>query len=197
MRFSIIAAGLPALAVAYPYSHVGNDVEIETKSLDELHDAAMAEGGVVTLWHGGDEKDSQDAMKEAFEKRFPGMTLNLTVDLSKYHDVNIDEQLAQENLYVDVTMLQTLQDFPRWKEQGVLAPYKPAGFDHIYQQLKDSEGYFSPTTFYFWSISWDRSTLDGPAPAEYPDFLKSEFKDKLVLTYPNDDDAVLYAFDQM
>jgi len=31
----------------------------------------------------------------------------------------------------------------------------------------------------------------------YQDFIKPEFKDKIVLTYPNDDDAVLYQFELM
>ena len=34
-------------------------------------------------------------------------------------------------------------------------------------------------------------------PTSYKDFIKPEFKDKLVLTYPNDDDAVLYQFEIM
>jgi ABC-type Fe3+ transport system substrate-binding protein len=34
-------------------------------------------------------------------------------------------------------------------------------------------------------------------PTSYEDFTKPEFKDKIVLTYPNDDDAVLYQFELM
>ena len=34
-------------------------------------------------------------------------------------------------------------------------------------------------------------------PTSYKDFIKPEFKDKIVLTYPNDDDAVLYQFELM
>lgn len=34
-------------------------------------------------------------------------------------------------------------------------------------------------------------------PTAYEDFIKPEYKDKLILTYPNDDDAVLYQFDIM
>ena len=34
-------------------------------------------------------------------------------------------------------------------------------------------------------------------PTTYQDFIKPEFKDKIVLTYPNDDDAVLYQFELM
>lgn len=36
-----------------------------------------------------DEKNSRDSLKQAFEERFPGITLNITVDLSKYHDTNV------------------------------------------------------------------------------------------------------------
>ena len=34
-------------------------------------------------------------------------------------------------------------------------------------------------------------------PTSYQDFTKPEYKDKIVLTYPNDDDAVLYQFELM
>lgn len=30
-----------------------NFVEVENRTLDEIHQAALQEGGVVTLWHGG------------------------------------------------------------------------------------------------------------------------------------------------
>ncbi|PNH26443.1 hypothetical protein BJF96_g10255 [Verticillium dahliae] len=102
-------------------------LEVEARSLDEIHDAALAEDGVVTPWHGGDETNQQDALKQAFVARFPGMTLNVTVDLSKYHDAAFDDD-------------------------------------------------------------WQMET-------EWDDYLQPELKNKLALTYPNDDDAVLYAFD--
>lgn len=43
---------------------------------------------------------------------------------------------------------------------------------------------------------WNTAKTDASIK-EYADFLKPELKDKIVLTYPNDDDAVLYAFDLM
>lgn len=104
---------------------------VETRSLDQLYQAALKEGGTVTLWHGGDEKTQQNSLKTAFEARFPGMTLNVTVDLSKYHDVNLDRQLATKNVYVDSIILQTLHDYPRWKEEGAILNYKPVGFESM------------------------------------------------------------------
>ncbi|CRK21667.1 hypothetical protein BN1723_002783 [Verticillium longisporum] len=71
--------------------------EIENRTLEEIHKAALSEGGIVTCWHGGDEPNQQGFLKRLFEERFPGMTLNITVDLSKYHDGRLDEQLANSN----------------------------------------------------------------------------------------------------
>lgn len=140
----------------------------------------------------------QDGLKEAFEARFPGMTLNLTVDLSKYHDVNIDRQLATDSLYVDSIILQTLNDYPRWKSQGALLPYKPLGWEKVFSDFKDPDGAFTALFIYSWSNVWNTDYVDNAAaPKEFTDYLEPEFKDKLVLTYPNDDDAILFAFDLM
>ncbi|KAJ3937959.1 uncharacterized protein N0V96_011958 [Colletotrichum fioriniae] len=168
--------------------------EVETRTIDEIHKAAVAEGGVVTLWHGGDEKTQQDALKEAFEKRFPGMTLNLTVDISKYIDGDIDRQLSQGNVYVDSVILQTLQDYPRWDQEGALLRYKPLDFDKIHPGFRDIWASWYAVVVFGWTNIWNAEKVS-EGPVEYSDFLKPEYKDKLVFTYPNDDDAVLYAFD--
>jgi ABC-type Fe3+ transport system substrate-binding protein len=69
--------------------------------------------------------------------------LNLTVDVSKYHDSRIDRQFQKTgNDGVDIAVLQTLHDFTRWKREGRLLPYKPANWDNIYASLKDSNGAF-------------------------------------------------------
>ncbi|OJD29554.1 abc transporter [Diplodia corticola] len=184
-----------ALSSAFdPQLGFNSFVAVENRTLDEIHQAALKEGGTLTVWHGGDEKNQQDSLKEAFEARFPGMTLNITVDLSKYHDVNLDRQLATDSLYVDSIILQTLHDYPRWKSQGALLPYKPLGWDEVHDEYKDPQGFYAGIGIFGWSNVWN-SEYVSDGPKEYADYLKPEFKDKLVLTYPNDDDAVLYAFD--
>lgn len=60
------------------------------------------------------------------------MKLNVIVDYSKFHDARIDNQLATGAQVPDVVQLQTLQDYPRWKQEGVLMHYKPNGWDKIY-----------------------------------------------------------------
>lgn len=169
--------------------------EVDTRTLDEIHQAALAEGSVVTFWH-GDEKNQQDALKKAFEEQFPGMTLNVTVDVSKYHDGNIDQQLAEGHVHVDSVILQTVHDYPRWDQEGALLRYKPLNFFKIHPNFRDTWGawYAVDIVVFGWSNIWNTDKLaDGPV--EYSDYLKPEFKDKLVFTYPNDDDADLFAFD--
>lgn len=169
---------------------------IENRTIDDIYQATLKEGGVVTVWHGGDEKNQQDFLKEAFEKRFPGVTLNVTVDLSKYHDGLIDEQLANDNLYVDSAILQTLHDYPRWKDEGVLLNYAPVGFDKIHSSFKDVDAAYYGVNVFGWSVAWNTRKWNSSAPIrDFADFLNPELKDRLVITYPNDDDAVLYAFD--
>ncbi|TID06859.1 hypothetical protein CH35J_000802 [Colletotrichum higginsianum] len=170
--------------------------EVETRTIDEIYQAALAEGGIVTLWHGGDEATQQNSLKANFEKKFPGVTLNVTVDLSKYHDGRLDQQIAEDNVYVDSIILQTLHDFPRCASEGALLDYAPLGHDQILPEFKSNE-----TAAYYglfiiaWVNQWHSGKLPNVAPVEWEDWVKPEFKDKLVLTYPNDDDAVLFAFD--
>ncbi|KAL9575727.1 hypothetical protein ACKAV7_000084 [Fusarium commune] len=158
--------------------HFGPTAQVETRSIDQIYKAALKEGGVVTAWFGGDEKNQEDAVKKAFETAFPGMKLNLTVDLSN--------------------ILMTTQDFPRWKEEGALLYYAPSGFDKIYSGLKDIDAAFYGYTGIAWQLIWNANKLKGKeAPAEYIDFLAPEYKGKLALTYPNDDDSILFLFDQI
>ncbi|KAM6510163.1 hypothetical protein FALCPG4_017789 [Fusarium falciforme] len=171
--------------------------KVEKRSIDEIYKAALAEGGVVTLWHGGDEANSREDLKTAFEQRFPGMTLNVTVDLSKYHDGKLDKQIAEKNVQVDSIILQTLHDYPRWASQGALLDYAPLGWDKIHPKFKNKgNAYHYGMAIIAWIGQWRSDKLPGvEGPVEWEDWVRPEFKDKLVLTYPNDDDAVLFGFD--
>jgi hypothetical protein len=169
---------------------------VENRTMKEIYQAALEEGGTVTCWHGGDETYQQDGLKEAFETRFPGMTLNITVDVSKFHDGNIDRQLSTGGLFVDSIILQTLHDYPRWDHEDALLHYAPLNFDKIHPAFRDIRAAWYGVSVFAWTFVSNNDRVS-ETPREFADFLKPEFKDKLVLTYPNDDDAVLYAFDLM
>lgn len=182
-----------------PIPKQDSGVQADTRTLDELYKLALAENGTLVVYAGGDAPDQQDGNRAGFEERFPGIRVEIVVDLSKYHDARIDYQLSTNSLVVDVAQLQTLHDFPRWKKEGVLLNYKPIGWDRIYSQLKDSDGAYTGVFMDGFSTNVNTQLLPNSAswPVEANDYLKPEFKNKLVVTYPNDDDAVLFWFKQV
>ncbi len=171
----------------------------DARTLDELYKLALAEGGKLIVYAGGDAPNQQDSNRAGFEAAFPGIQVEMIVDFSKYHDARIDYQLRSDTLVVDVAQLQTLQDFPRWRDEGALLNYKPIGWEHIYDELKDPEGAFTGVFIDAFTTNVNTELLPNKSswPVEANDYLKPEFKDKLVVTYPNDDDAVLFWFKQV
>src|SRR4051794_8979384 len=89
------AAPLPAAAQAAsaPPAAVTVERDAAGQTLQDLYQAALKEGGKLTVYAGGDEVTQGFGIKAGFERQFPGMTLNLVVDLSKYHDARIEEEL--------------------------------------------------------------------------------------------------------
>lgn len=141
----------------------------------------------------------QDGTKKAFEEKFPGVTLDVVVDYSKFHEARIDNQIATKTLVPDIVQIQTLQNFPRWKKEGVLQPYKPIGWDKVYRAFKDADGAYTGVFVDAFSNLVNSKLLPDEAtwPREAKDYLRPEFKGKIVLTYPTDDNAVLFWFKQV
>ncbi|MFF7048151.1 ABC transporter substrate-binding protein [Streptomyces griseorubiginosus] len=195
-RRQVLAAGsltAAGIALGAGTAHAARSGE-ETKSLKQLYREAMREGGTLTVYAGGDTATQQDGNRAAFEKAFPGITLNIVVDYSKFHDARIDTQLATRTLVPDVVQLQTLQDFPRWKREGALLPYKPAGFARVHPAFKDPDGAWTGIFVDAFSTIYNVDMAGGTAPASARDLLAPRWKGKIVSTYPNDDDAVLYLY---
>lgn len=140
------------------------------------------------------------------------------MDLSKYHDNRIDRGHLQGLHVADVANLQTLQDFRRWKAEGKLVNYKPASFEDLLENEKDFDGAYLPTALSqsirphhcslslpmanillivdtFGTFVFDNTKIEASSvPTSYESLTDPMFKDKLILTYPNDDDAVAYLF---
>jgi ABC-type Fe3+ transport system substrate-binding protein len=172
--------------------------ELETRSLGELHKAALAEGGDLIVYAGGDIPNAAAGIEKAFVERFPGMRIRILVDLSKYHDARIDNQLARGRLECDMAHLQTLHDFDRWKAEGRLLLYKPLGWDQVYADFKDPDGaYTAMAVIAFSSVVNVNLIPEAEAPRGPLDFLDPKLKGRIALTYPHDDDAVLYQFDRI
>jgi ABC-type Fe3+ transport system substrate-binding protein len=189
-----LGTSLAGTASGAPATGAGRPVREETKSLDELYADALAEGGKLVIYAGGDTATQQDFTKQAFLSRFPDIDLTIVVDYSKYHDVRVDNQLATGTLVPDVVQLQTLQDFTRWKRQGVLAPYKPAGFGKLHKGFRDPDGAWLAIAVIAFSFMYDATATGAGAPATPRDLVDPKWRGRIASAYPNDDDAVLYLY---
>jgi ABC-type Fe3+ transport system substrate-binding protein len=164
-----------------------------TQSLDALYEKAKAEGSLV-LYAGGPTAPWDAAVKD-FSARYPGVTVSVTGGFSNVLDKKIDAQLANGKLAVDLAVFQTLQDFVRWKQQGVLLEFKPQGFDKIDPSFKDASGAFVAIQINAHAYAYNPNLVKAEdVPRSALDFLDPRFKGKVVSCYPADDDATLYAF---
>ncbi|QYX76987.1 ABC transporter substrate-binding protein [Streptomyces akebiae] len=196
------ALGLGALgatassASAAPAESTRGSVAEDTRTLDELYRDAIAEGGKLVVYAGGDLADSGSGAnaRAAFRQRFPEIDLQLIVDYSKYHDVRVDNQFATDTLVPDVVQLQTLHDFTRWKREGRLLRYKPAGFGKLYKKFRDPDGAWVAGAVIAFSYVYDVVAAGANAPRTPLDLVDPRWKNAIASSYPHDDDAVLYLY---
>lgn len=171
--------------------------DIETRSLDELYAAALKEGGNLVIRAGGDKPDQIDYYLDMFKKRFPKINVTHSVDVSINHAPRYDNALAAggEKNIPDVIQFQTLHDFHYYVENDLLEVYKPKNWDKVFPDHKDPHGRWTGLYGVTFSnyINTDMIPED-KAPRDAIDYLNPELEGKVILTYPHDDDAVLYQF---
>ena len=182
---SIMAgATLSALCCALPAS---------AETADQLY-AKAKEEKTLALWGAGPAANYERAAR-AFEQQYPGIAVSLTGGSSNVLNGKIEEQIKAKKVETDLVIFQTIQDFVNWNKRGLLLRFKPDGFDKIGASSKDKDGAWIAVNaiplFYIYNTEHVRSE---DVPKSALDFLKPQFKGKLVTNYPADDDAALYAF---
>jgi len=168
-------------------------VHAAADDLDSLYVEAKREGA-LTYYGGGPTATHQKAITE-FSKSFPGIEFKLVAGFSNQLTPLIDQQVSRNSMDADVAVLQTIQDFERWKRQGILAANRGPNYDQILDGFKDPEGYGVGVRVYALAYAADPAQV---APDDVPksalDFLKPEFNGKVISTYPHDDDITLYLY---
>jgi ABC-type Fe3+ transport system substrate-binding protein len=183
----------PVIGLALAALMAGAAVPASAQSVDELYAAARKEGALSL--NGGGPAGLYEPWVREFEQQFPGIKVTLTADFSNILAPIIDRQLADGKLSVDLTIFQTLQDYDRWNRQGVLMAFKPQGWDQIDPSFKDPEGHFVGVAVNALSYAYNTTAVDrARLPVQALDFLKPEFKGKVITCYPNDDDVTLYLY---
>ena len=188
---------LAAAALGGLLSATSQAAQIETRSLDQLYAAALAEGGALVLRAGGDKPDQIDYYLDMFKARFPGISVTHSVDVSINHAPRFDNARAAGGTanIPDVIQFQTLHDFDYYADNDLLEVYRPKNWDKVFPDHKDPHGRWTGlygVTFTNY-VKLDLIEAD-KAPRDAMDYLDPALKGKVILTYPHDDDAVLYQF---
>ena len=178
---ALLAALLPLCAAGH------------AETLDELYAKAKNERSLV-IYAGGPVSNYEPLARE-FESRFPGLTVSIEGGFSNVLNQKIEQQFKDQKLQADMVLFQTAQDFVRWKGQGRMLAFKPEGSDAIDATFKDPDGAF--IVWYVGTLSYAYNTQQvkpEDAPKSALDFLRPEYRGKMIACYPHDDDATLYLF---
>ena len=93
----------------------------------------------------------------------------------------------------DLAILQTTQDYVRWKRQGACRASPRRVRTHPVEAQR-SDAQFLPVFLVMIGFAYNPAQVtEADAPRTIPDFLKPAFKGKIVSTYPHDDDLTLYS----
>jgi len=163
------------------------------QSLDQLYALARPEKSVIVS--AADLGANYETAARAFEQKFPDIEVSLSVGFSNVLDTKVEEQVQTSRVETDVVILHTIQDFVRWAARKALLPFKPDGFDQISRSFRDSNGGWIAVSTHpiFYGYNSER-VPQTEVPKLAIDFLRPQFKGKLVSAYPADDDASLFAF---
>jgi ABC-type Fe3+ transport system substrate-binding protein len=162
--------------------------------MSALYEAAKKEGALNLF--GGGPAALYTGRATKFEQRFPGIKVNVVGGFSNRLTKQIDDARKAGKPVADLALLQTVQDFVKWKKDGVLAPFKPDDWDKISDRFKDPDGHF--LGHYVVMIAYaHRPDLANVPIRAANDFLNPAFRGKLISTYPHDDDATLYHYTRL
>ena len=185
---SKLVLGLPAFATLC-LLHAAASAE----TMEQIYAKAKLEKSLV-LYAGGPVSNYEPLARE-FEQKFPSLTVTITGGFSNVLNQKIEQQFSENKLEVDMVFLQTAQDFVRWNKQGRMLHFKPESFNAIDPSFRDKDGAF--IVWYVGTLSYAYNTQalkPESVPKSALDFLKPEFRGKMIACYPHDDDATLYIF---
>ncbi|MBI2357360.1 MAG: extracellular solute-binding protein [Deltaproteobacteria bacterium] len=163
------------------------------QSLNELYRLAREEGRLNL--YGGGPAALYTADAKLFEERFPGIKVVIRGDFSNRLTGLIDSQIKAGKMEADIAVLQTIQDFVRWKKEGVLVPLKSEAFAKIHPDFKDNDGMYTGIAVSGIIYAYSPKLVDKrDVPKSATDFLKPVLLGKIISTYPHDDDITLYLY---
>ena len=136
----------------------------ETRTLDELYRAALAEGGKLVVYAGGDIATQQDGTRPAFRSPLPGdrpdagRGLQQVPRRPRRQPVRDRHPRPRRRAAADAAGLHPLE------APGRLLPYKPAGFSKLHPEFRDPDGAWVAVAVVAFSFMYDVAAAGADAP---------------------------------
>ena len=160
-------------------------------SIDELYGKAQNEGQ-LSLYVAGPLSFSEPWAR-LFEADYPGIAVDIRNGPSTDLVDSIDQQRAADGPEADIAILQTLQDFVRWKEEGALATIGSGELDAVLPAFRDPDSSYVGVQILSILYAYNTDMLsDSERPRKATDFLDPRWRGKIILGYPSADDVVLF-----
>ena len=135
--------------------------------MDELVREALREGRLTVA--GGGPAALYTPWAAGFEKQYPGITAQVRGAFSNQLAAGINRQLDSGAPAVDVAILQTLQDFARWKAAGALLKTDIPAAGLLAPDWRDDDGRYLPIGVYGLGYGYDPArSPPGRSPGRPP-----------------------------
>jgi ABC-type Fe3+ transport system substrate-binding protein len=117
-------------------------------------------------------------LKEAFEKKYPGIELQFTRTDESPTAAKILAEASAGRVQADV--FDGISNMVPLKRAGILAPYVPTAADQYPTEMKDQDGYWIAILLYVFSPGINTTLIaKDQAPKTYQDLLHPKWKGKM------------------
>ena len=136
------------------------------------------------------------ALKQSFEKEYPGVVLDYYYgDVDRVNrKIDVEFESGQPN--ADVVFLSDIFSLENMKDKSRLEAYATAEAKKIPDQYKDLENYYYAASVTTMGIGFSKDSESGVdeknAPKTWKDFLNNDYRGKMALANPSNDNYVKY-----
>ena len=140
--------------------------------------------GTVMLYTSAGE-DAAQKLKEAFEKKYPNVTLDFYAATSGKCNTKLATEFEAGNVSCDVVWLAEPSGLIDFKNQDRLLQYKSPFAEAVADQFKDPDGYYTGARILIMGLAYGPTCPAEEVPTNFDGLLSPSFKGQIIMADPN------------
>ena len=131
------------------------------------------------------QEDQLVAVKEGFEKKYPGITMEYYFAGTSKVVTKISTEAQAGHVDADVIWVGDAADYVSFKEENILQPYTSPEAANLDPAYVDADGYYTAARLVGVGIAYNTVTVTPEeAPKTWNDLLDAKWKDQIVMSDP-------------